>query len=148
MSHAEHDDTPGGHDHHDRGILGERTELIFAVGSGVALVAGWLIDQRVAGLASLICYWIAYGLGGFFTLKEAVQSHPKRQFEIDSLMLVAGIGAAALGEWAEGALLLFLFSIGHALEQFAICRSPSVLAGRPAGSSSRTSRSAWAWWWY
>lgn len=35
-------------------------------------------------------------------------------------MLVAAIGAAILGEWAEGALLLFLFSLGHALEHFAM----------------------------
>ncbi|OYW30004.1 MAG: hypothetical protein B7Z44_02750 [Caulobacter sp. 12-67-6] len=56
-------DTPGGHAHHHGGIFGERTELIFAVGSGVTLVAGWLIDQRVARLASLICYCIASSLG-------------------------------------------------------------------------------------
>ena len=40
-----------------------------------------------------------------------------KKFEIDTLMLVAAAGAAALGAWAEGALLLFLFSLGHALEQ-------------------------------
>ena len=35
-------------------------------------------------------------------------------------MLVAAIGAAILGEWAEGALLLFLFSFGHSLEHYAM----------------------------
>jgi len=39
-----------------------------------------------------------------------------RRFEIDFLMLAAELGAASLREWAEGALLLFLFSLGHALE--------------------------------
>jgi len=38
-------------------------------------------------------------------------------------MLVAAAGAAALGAWAEGALLLFLFSIGHALENYAMGRA-------------------------
>jgi Cd2+/Zn2+-exporting ATPase len=38
-------------------------------------------------------------------------------------MLVAAAGAAALGEWAEGALLLFLFSLGHALEHYAMGRA-------------------------
>jgi Cd2+/Zn2+-exporting ATPase len=38
-------------------------------------------------------------------------------------MLVAAIGAAALGQWAEGALLLFLFSLGHSLEHYAMGRA-------------------------
>lgn len=46
-----------------------------------------------------------------------------RQLEIDFLMLVAAVGAAALGEWAEGALLLFLFSISHSLEHYAMGRA-------------------------
>lgn len=37
-------------------------------------------------------------------------------------MLVASIGAAALGEWFEGALLLFLFRVGHVLENYAMGR--------------------------
>jgi Cd2+/Zn2+-exporting ATPase len=45
------------------------------------------------------------------------------RLEIDALMLVAAGGAAALDKWAEGALLLFLFSIGHALEHYAMGRA-------------------------
>lgn len=52
----------------------------------------------------------------------------KGGFEIDFLMLVAAIGAAILGEWAEGALLLFLFSIGHALEHFAMNKARKSIA--------------------
>src|SRR3546814_10827070 len=44
-------------------------------------------------------------------------------FDIRSLVLVAVAGAAALGAWAEGALLLFLFSLGHALEHYAMGRA-------------------------
>ena len=123
--HHDHDEggEAGGHDHAHGGVFGERTELIFAVGSGVALATGWLISLRLTGLAPLGFFLIAYTLGGFFTLKEAIENLRKRQFEIDSLMLVAAAGAAALGQWAEGALLLFLFSIGHALEHFAMGRA-------------------------
>ena len=38
-------------------------------------------------------------------------------------MIVAAAGAAALGQWAEGALLLVLFSLGHALEHLAMDRA-------------------------
>ena len=42
-------------------------------------------------------------------------------------MLVAAAGAATLGAWAEGALLLFLFSIGHALEGYAMGRAKRAI---------------------
>ncbi|RYG96979.1 MAG: cadmium-translocating P-type ATPase, partial [Alphaproteobacteria bacterium] len=45
----------------------------------------------------------------------------------DSLMLLAAVGAAILGEWVEGALLLFLFSFGHALEHYAMDRARNAI---------------------
>ncbi len=117
-----HDHTEGG-DHAHGGMFGERTELIFAGLSGAMLAAGWLISQRMDGALPLGFYIAAYGFGGYFTLKEAVGNLLKRRFEIDTLMLVAAAGAATLGEWAEGALLLFLFSTGHALEHYAMGRA-------------------------
>ncbi len=56
----------------------------------------------------------------FFTLIEAYEAVKNGKFEIDFLMLVAAAGAAALGKWEEGALLLFLFSLGHSLEKYAM----------------------------
>lgn len=121
--HAGHGHGPGGHAHSHGGVFGERTELIFAILAGVMLATGWLLDLRIAGVIPTLFYVGAYGFGGFFTLKEAFENLRKRRFEIDTLMLVAAIGAATLGEWAEGALLLFLFSIGHALEHYAMGRA-------------------------
>ncbi len=77
---------------------------------------------------SLSLYIGAYFFGGFYTAKEAIQTVAKGGFEIDFLMLVAAIGAAILGEWAEGALLLFLFSMGHALEHFAMSKARKSIA--------------------
>ena len=59
----------------------------------------------------------AYAAGGVYTLRDAWQSLRSGRFDIDILMIVAAAGAAALGAWEEGALLLFLFSLGHALEE-------------------------------
>lgn len=122
--HEGHDHAEGGdHGHDHGGIFGERTELIFAGLSGAMLLGGWLVGQRVEGIVPLALYLAAYGFGGYFTLREAVGNIIKRRFEIDTLMLVAATGAAALGQWAEGALLLFLFSTGHALEHYAMGRA-------------------------
>jgi Cd2+/Zn2+-exporting ATPase len=102
----------------------EHRELVFSLAAGALLLAGWLGSLAGAPHAvSLGLYLGAYACGGLFALRDAVQSLRARRFDIDTLMLVAAAGAAALGEWAEGALLLFLFSLGHALEHLAMDRA-------------------------
>ncbi len=118
------------HDHSHGGIFGERSELIFAILSGAFLAAGFAVDilaENAAEWLPLAGYLAAYFFGGFYTLKEAIDNARARTFKIDSLMLVAATGAAILGEFAEGALLLFLFSIGHALENFAMGRAKRAI---------------------
>ena len=126
----EHDD---GHDHdHGHahgGVFGANSELIFALICGALLGLGFAI-QKLASLPAwlpLAFYIAAYFFGGFYTLREAIDNLKLRRFEIDTLMLVAAAGAAALGAWAEGALLLFLFSIGHALEHYAMGRAKRAI---------------------
>ncbi len=122
-----HDHESGAaHAHGEGGILGPNTELIFALASGGALGVGFAIEKLASGHPAwlpLALFIVAYGFGGFFTVREAVENLRRKRFEIDTLMLVAAAGAAALGAWAEGALLLFLFSIGHALEHYAMGRA-------------------------
>ena len=110
------------------GWFAEHRELIFSGVAGLLLLAGWL-----AGLAgaphtlSLGLLLGAYAAGGFYTLRDAWQSVKSRRFDIDTLMIVAAAGAAALGAWEEGALLLFLFSLGHALEHMAMDRARKAI---------------------
>lgn len=115
------------HDHsHGWGaVFGERSELIFAGLSGLALLVGFLLATfaPTPRWVEMVFYVSAFVFGAFFTVQETIQNIRQRRFEIDFLMLVAAAGAAALGEVAEGALLLFLFSIGHALEGYAMGRA-------------------------
>ena len=114
-------DHKNGHDH----TSGSNLELIFAILCGTALAIGWFgsVLNLLPGWLSLGLFVAAYGFGGYFALREAVEKSLSGKFEIDFLMLVAAAGAAILGAWAEGALLLFLFSIGHALENYAMGRA-------------------------
>ena len=123
-----HEHEKGG-DHSHGGVFGSNTELIFALLSGVLLGAGFLLSwiEAAPAMVSTGVYLGAYFFGGFFTLREAIDSLKLRRFEIDTLMLVAAAGAAALGEFAEGALLLFLFSLGHALEHYAMGRAKRAI---------------------
>ncbi|MCB9920979.1 MAG: heavy metal translocating P-type ATPase [Planctomycetaceae bacterium] len=124
---ADHDHS--GHDHAHGGIFGPRSELIFAVLCGVFLLDGWLLETftEVTDWVSLGCFTVAYVFGGYYTVTEAVEKIRAGKFEIDFLMIVAAAGAATLGAWAEGALLLFLFSIGHALEGYAMGRAKRAI---------------------
>ena len=116
--HSEND----GHNHDHGGIFGEKTELYFAILSGVFFFTGLIIEMATSFPANyaLISFIIAFILGGWFTTIEAIGKIKKGEFEIDFLMLVAAAGAAYIGKWEEGALLLFLFSLGHALENYAM----------------------------
>lgn len=118
------------HDHAHGAFLGPNTELIFALACGGFLATGFVIDMLVSGAppwAPTALYLGGYVFGGFFTLREAIDNLKLRKFEIDTLMLVAAAGAAALGAFAEGTLLLFLFSLGHALEHYAMGRAKRAI---------------------
>ncbi|WP_236980041.1 heavy metal translocating P-type ATPase [Membranihabitans maritimus] len=131
MDKKEHDHEEGeSHDHSHGGIFGKNTELIFSIICGVLLGIGFGLSfiESVSSWISLSLYVGACFFGGYFTAKEAIQTVAKGGFEIDFLMLVAAIGAAILGEWAEGALLLFLFSMGHALEHYAMNKARKSIA--------------------
>jgi Cd2+/Zn2+-exporting ATPase len=125
----EHSDGDG-HDHAHGGFLGKNTELYFAIASGVFWVTGLVLSfmDGIPNGLPLTLFVAAFIAGGYFTLLEAIETIRKGKFEIDFLMLVAAAGAAALGKWEEGALLLFLFSLGHSLEKYAMNRARKSIA--------------------
>lgn len=106
-------------------VTGWNAELVLAVLCGLAMFAGLVLDSSAVGAASaaIVCYLAALILGGWFATIAAIRTLAQGRFDIDFLMIVAAIGAAALGNWFEGSLLLFLFSLGHALEHFAMGRA-------------------------
>ena len=124
------DDQAGhdGHSHEHGGIFGMNTELVFALICGALLGAGALAGKLgLIDRLPLVLYVSAYVFGGWFTTKEAISNIRQKRFEIDTLMLLAAAGAASIGAWAEGALLLFLFSLGHSLESYAMGKAKKAI---------------------
>ncbi|MEV6950492.1 heavy metal translocating P-type ATPase [Streptomyces sp. NPDC051183] len=107
------------------GILGERAELVSALLALTVYLTGLTLQLtgRGGGPVPQALFIAAYAFGGFFTLREAVATVRRGRFQVDFLMLVAAAGAAAIGRWEEGAVLLVLFSLGHALEGYAMGRA-------------------------
>ncbi len=115
-----------------------RWEIGFAIASGVTYTAGMIAEyaMKLPDVGTAL-FFATYFFGGFFTIRSAIKSTVNGKFEVDFLMLVAAIGAASIGRFAEGAVLLFLFSLGHALEEFALARASKSIEAL-AGLAPRT----------
>lgn len=74
-----------------------------------------------------VFFVLAYIAGGYDIATHAIPGLFRGEFDTDVLMLAAAGGAAILGEWAEGAFLLFLFALGHAGEHYALDRARSAV---------------------
>jgi len=100
----------------------------FVVVTLVAILTSLAADALGApGWVSAVLGVIAYLAGGVFGVKSAIKSLTERKIDVDLLMVLAALGAAVIGAWHEGALLLFLFSLSNVLQDYAINRSRSAI---------------------
>lgn len=101
------------------------------------LSAGWIAHAQGAVPSIYITlYVVAYISGGAFSLRDGIVSLiEKRRIDVDMLMVIAAIAAASIGEWLEGGILLFLFSLSNALQFYAMDRTrqavTSLMTARP-----------------
>jgi Cd2+/Zn2+-exporting ATPase len=97
--------------------------------AGIALAVGYF-GETWFGMelpVSLGFYVFSCLAGGYDAFRKALAALLRGKFDIDLLMVAAAAGAAVLGEWAEGAFLLFLFSLGHAGEHYAMDRARNAV---------------------
>jgi Cd2+/Zn2+-exporting ATPase len=94
--------------------------------AGVFIALGWLLGRAGSGwpeTASIAAYMVAIFSGGWLVFRRAVASVRSRSLDMNVLMTVAVLGAVGIGEWAEGAAVVFLFSVGGMLESRSLART-------------------------
>jgi Cd2+/Zn2+-exporting ATPase len=92
-------------------------------------IAASLLAERLHAPDNLVLIFniLSYLAGGFYGVQEGLESLREREINVDLLMILAAIGAAIVGEWHEGAILLFLFSLSNVLQAYAIDRSRNAI---------------------
>jgi Zn2+/Cd2+-exporting ATPase len=97
-----------------------KPQLTAALSCGGFGLAGYFLQPDSFATAF---YAAAYLSGAWYTAQEVWERLQKRAIDVHFLMLAVAVGSAAIGAWAEGAMLLFLFSLSGALEHFALGRT-------------------------
>ncbi|HSN75772.1 MAG TPA: heavy metal translocating P-type ATPase, partial [Anaerolineae bacterium] len=93
--------------------------LLLAAGASLAQLPQALVNGLLA--ASIV-------IGGVFIFRKAWSSlRYNRELDINVLMTLAVAGAVLIGEWAEGAVVVFLFSLGEALEGYTMDQARNAI---------------------
>lgn len=95
-------------------------QVVTSALSGILLAVGFF--GSLLGLPSQLeisLYLLAVVIGGWYFIREGIETLlEERQVGIEILMTVAAITAGLLGQWAEAAMLVFLYSISEAAEGY------------------------------
>ncbi|MER7704674.1 heavy metal translocating P-type ATPase [Kitasatospora sp. NPDC097605] len=105
-------------------------EARWAAGSLAAFLAALALQLCGApGWASGTLYAVAYAAGGWEPALAGLRALRERTLDVDLLMVVAALGAAAIGQLLDGALLIVIFATSGALEALATARTADSVRG-------------------
>jgi Cd2+/Zn2+-exporting ATPase len=96
----------------------KRASAATTVLSAIFLLAGWTIGEN--NPVSIAAFLLSILIGGYPLFIKGLKSLVRFHFNMNALMTIAIIGAAAIGEWGEGATVVFLFAVSEALEMFSM----------------------------
>ncbi|TCZ80102.1 cadmium-translocating P-type ATPase [Paenibacillus albiflavus] len=116
--HHEHDDH---HDHshshgHDHSHGSNSTMLRLLIGSAAIYIAAFFLDGNISSYITIPMYLLAIIISGYTTFIRGIKNLFRLEFNIDTLMSIALIGAVAIGEWKEATLVAILFGLNELLE--------------------------------
>lgn len=124
---------PGGAEGHSPttpGWWAIHAHTVSTASAGALIVLAWILEKAAPGWtdgASVAAFAAAILVGGLLVFRRAWVSLSARVLDMNVLMAIAVIGAAAIGQWAEGATVVFLFSLGGLLESRSLARTRSSI---------------------
>src|SRR5581483_10955333 len=105
-----------------------RVEAVLTVFCALFLVGGVTADALgTAPHVHNLLFLGSYLTGGVVGTVTALAALRERRLDVNGLMIIAAIGAASIDYWAEGATLLFLFSLSNTLQAYAMARSRNAI---------------------
>ncbi len=108
-----------------KGFSALTLEAVLTALTLIALLAG--VAGSHLGLSRWVVagfYALAYAAGGYYGLVDGLKLLvTEREIDVDLLMILAALGAALVGQPADGAILLFLFSLSNTLQSYALGRT-------------------------
>ncbi|WP_173916875.1 cation-translocating P-type ATPase [Halobacillus sp. Marseille-Q1614] len=98
--------------------------------SGVLLAIGFLLSfTNLSPAVATAFYASVIVIGGTKPAKSAIYAIKSRSLDMNVLMASAAIGAALIGEWFEGATVVWLFALGNTLQNRSIERTRESIRG-------------------
>jgi Cd2+/Zn2+-exporting ATPase len=97
--------------------------LLVPAAAGLCLAVAWCLQREwIQGPWEVqrLLFVAAYLIAGTEAFVRGVRMAVRLHLDVDFLMVVAAVGAAWIGRWVDGGLLLFLFALGNALEHYAM----------------------------
>jgi Cd2+/Zn2+-exporting ATPase len=116
--------TPEEQEHYARGrLMAALTGICF-----VMLLAGAVVEHlRLPVVWHHAAYFVSAVAGGWFAVRSTLAALLRFRFDVNLLMILAAIGAAAIGYVFEAAMLMFLFSLSNTLEVYTMGRTRRAL---------------------
>ncbi|MDQ0160334.1 heavy metal translocating P-type ATPase [Alkalibacillus salilacus] len=109
--------------------LRQHREIIMALLGGVLLVIAFLSEAWGSPALTAVFYLLTFTVGGYYKAKEGVLDLVyDKSLNVEILMIIAALGAASIGHWHEGAILIFIFSVSGAMETYANQKSERNLS--------------------
>jgi len=107
----------------------EKIEVVLTTITLLATLTAWLgarFGLFPSELVSVL-YGVAFVAGGYYGVLDGIAALGEKRLDVNLLMVLAALGAAFIGQPAEGATLLFLFSLSNTLQSFAMDRSRKAI---------------------